>query len=124
MDNVILFLVAFVFSFGGRFILYLLSKRKSGKKKKQKIGIAVELKYLIVKFDLDGERIDNKGFASLVSLLDALIISTTVVAVVLVTDNITLELFIGLILVVLLITVIYEILGRILVKKGYGKNGL
>lgn len=97
-------------------------KKKNRKKKKtDSSGIAVEIKYLSQKFDIPHDKLDTKGFASVISLLDALIISGTLYLVVRVTDSITLELILGLVLVTAFIYLTYEILGRILIWKGMKK---
>ncbi len=124
MEELILFTFAFLFCFIGRFSLYLFSKRKKKKKNKNKNGIAVEMKYLSNKFNLDAKRIDNKAFAALLSFLDSLIIAGTLSLVVWITDNLILELLLGLTVLIALIYLVNEIVGRILVKRGYGKDEL
>lgn len=126
MEQLILFLLAFSFSFVGRISLYIFSERRV-KKKKSKLnhsGLAIEIKYLVKKFGLDKNRIDNKKIVYLISVLDALIIAITFVVITVITDNLLLELFLGIILVTVLIYCLYEIVGRILNQKGNGKNGL
>lgn len=122
MEKLILFAFSLVFVFLGRLILYLISKRK--KKKKGNDGISIEIKYLCTKFKLDRSRIDKKSFAALISFLDALIISTTLIIVISITENFVLELLLGMFILLALIFVVYEIVGRILVKKGFDKNGI
>ncbi|HBA37510.1 MAG TPA: hypothetical protein DCY94_02175 [Firmicutes bacterium] len=123
MEKLALFLFAFTFCFIGRLTLYLISKmpRRKKKKKETKNGIAIEIKYLSNKFDLPLKRIDTKAIASIISMLDALIIAGTLYLVVNITDSITLELCLGLIIVIALIYLTYEILGRILIWKGMKK---
>jgi hypothetical protein len=126
MELLFLFIFTFAFAFLGRLILYMVSKmnKKGKKKKKRNDGIAIEIKYLCTKFKLDEKKLDNKVFASIMSFIDALIISGTLTLVVMITDNLIFELFLGLIIVIVLIYVINEILGRILKRKGFEKNGL
>lgn len=126
MEQLILFIFTFLLTFIGRIALYLLSKRnkKKGKKKKDKSGLAVEMKYLSMKFKLDNDLVDKRSIATLISCMDALIIASTFAIVITITDNMVLELILGLALIFGLIYGLYEILGRILLKKGYGKNGL
>lgn len=123
MDKLILFLFCFVFCFVGRLTLYLISKL-SKKKKKNRTGIAVEIRYLVTKFKLNEKRMDGKALAAIISFLDAVIISGTLIIVVTTTENMVLEMLLGLIIVISLIYVSYEILGRILIKKGFDKDGL
>lgn len=128
MEELALFLFAFVFSFLGRLTLYLVSKlpkkKKNKKGKKEQNGIAIEIKYLSMKFKIPYKRIDKKWFGTLISFIDALIISGTLSLSVLITDSITLELLIGLVLVMAFIYLSYEILGKILVMKGFDRDEL
>lgn len=131
MEELVLFGFTFLFCFIGRLTLYLISKMPKKKKKAKKDGtviprngISMEMRYLSLKFKISLKRIDKKSFACLISMLDALIISSTISIVVLATDNIILEMILGLILVFLFIYLIYGILGKILVWKGYDKDEL
>ncbi len=124
MDKLILFLFCFVFCFIGRLTLYLFFKLRKKKKANNKTGIAVEMKYLMTKFKLSEKRMDKKSLAAVISFLDALIISTTLIIVISMTENMVLEMFLGLAIVIALIYVTYEILGRILVRKGFDKDEL
>ena len=117
MEFVIIGLIVFVIIFLARLFIYM----RSHKKKKKNTGIIMEMKYLITKFNLDDKKVDTKGTAALISLLDRLIITGTFIAVLLITDNIYIEMILGLALVVILIYVVYEIFGRILKKRGYEK---
>ena len=119
MDNLILSAIVFVLCFIVRLLIYVLGKKKKGKKKRRD-GIAVDMQYLINRFKLDKKKVDKISIAAVISILDAIIIAGTLVATISITDNIALELIIGLIVVMALIIIIYEIFGRILVKKGYG----
>lgn len=119
MDKLILAAIVFVLCFIVRLVLYVISKKK--KKKKNQNGIATEMKYLIAKFNLDKGKVDRVSIASIISLLDAIIISATLTLVISVTDIIILELLIGLVVVIILIYIVFEIMGKILVKRGYGK---
>ena len=94
------------------------------KKKKNKTGIAVEMRYLMTKFKLSEKKVDRKSLAAIISFIDAVIISTTLIIVVSVTENMVLEMLLGLIIVIVLIYVSYEILGRILIRKGFDKDEL
>lgn len=123
MDKLILFIFCFIFCFIGRLTIYLISKlsRKKSKINESKNGIAVEMKYLINKFKLVESKIDKKSFAAIISFLDAIIISGSLIIVIVITDNTVFEMILGLIVVTILIYVIYEILGKILIKKGFDK---
>lgn len=124
MENVVLFIFSFVFIFLGRLTIYMISRLRKKKMKKDHSGISVELKYLITKFNISKEKIDKTSFAALISFLDAIIISMTLIITTIITDNMVLEFVLGLILVIGFIYVVYEILGKILIKKGFSKDEL
>ena len=118
MDNIIMSLIVFALTFIARFSLFLVTRKKKNKKK---YGLSMEVEYLIHRFKLNKKRLNTIGIASIISLLDALIISITIFVAVTITSNIMLEMLIGLVIVVCSIIVVNEILGRILLKKGYDK---
>ncbi len=136
LKELIFFLVTFVFCFLGRFIIFLLSKKNRKKKKKskkrvdkdfeelKKSGISIEILYLEVKYKIPKEKINNRKFGAIISLLDALIIAGTLSIVVNLAKNIIIRMILALVIFIVLIYVIYGILGKILVKKGYDKNEL
>lgn len=110
-----------------RYLLYKKSKKaskKPTKKRKKDNSLAVELKYLCLKFKLDKERIDTKAINRIASVLDGLIISLSFTLANLFTRNMIFSFLIGFVAIFVLIYGFYEILGIILVKKGYEKNGL
>lgn len=117
----LLFIIVFIFDY---FIVnkkYL--KRLNGKiKKKKKNNELTEISYLVGKFNLDKSKININRLLIVIALINAFIISIVSVSVMLIKINIILQLLIGFILLISLIYSLYEILGRILVKKGYGKN--
>ncbi len=134
MKELIFFLVTFVFCFLGRFIIFLLSKKNRKKKKSKKedadfenlknSGISIEILYLGVKYKIPKEKINNRKFGAIISLLDALIIAGTLSIVVNLVKNIIIRMVLALVIFLILIYVIYGVLGKILVKKGYDKNEL
>lgn len=108
---------------------YLFIKRKyykniTGKKKgkkKNKDNELLELSYLVVKFNLDKTKLPLNSLLVIISLFNAFIISLVAVVVIIININIILQLIIGFILLLALIYSMYELLGRYLVKKGFGK---
>ncbi len=124
METIILFVVAFLFAFIGRFLIFLFysSKKRKNKRKKNVDGVSIEMLYLLRKFKVQQKKINKKSFALLLSFLDALIISTTVLLVVMLTDNLILQLIIGFLVMMAMIFLVYELLGRILIWKGYDKE--
>lgn len=118
LDIAFLFVISFLVVGIGRSLLFLIANRSKKKK------LSIEMKYLVSRFKISKRILEKKSFMFIISLLDATIISSTVLVTSLITDNLILELFISLIFVLLLIAIVYEVLGRILIKKGYGKNGI
>jgi len=100
------------------------AKKKKQKKKETKIGTAVELKYLSLKFKIPLKKLEKKWINLTICSIDAFIIATTISLIANVTKIIPLQMIIGLITVFSLIYVIYEIFGKILILKGYDKDEL
>lgn len=88
------------------------------KKKKKELNI-VEIKYLNYRFNIKKERLLTSGFIFLIGLINALIITIVFAVIILLPWPTVLQLLVGFVLLLGLIYAIYEILGRILVKKGY-----
>lgn len=109
----------FVVVFLGRLMLYKMSKSKRGRKKKW--GTYTDIMYLNKRFGLNPKKTDTLGIASIVSLLDAFIITISLYISVNISDSIVIEMLVGLVVVVMLILITNEIIGRILLKKGYDK---
>ncbi len=126
MDELVMFLIIFVLVFIGRFLHFVISrKRKKKKKNTKKIDqYSIEITYISKKFKIQSNRLNKIWFGTLMSFVDGLIISLTVTTVCLITDNILLEMIIGLILMMVLIFLFYEIIGKILILKGFDKNEL
>ena len=100
-------------------ISYILDLLKIKKKKSKSIG---EIQYLVMKFNLNSAKFRYKKICFIISLLNAFIITSVVVVVSLLNVPIALQLLVGFILLFVLIYVIYEIFGRILIKKGFQKK--
>ena len=122
----ILFAILFFIVF---LVDYLFIKRKyykkiTGKnksKKKNKDNELMELSYLVAKFNLDKSKLVLHSLLITISLINAFIISLVAIVVIIININIILQLLIGFVLLLALIYSIYELLGRYLVKKGFGK---
>jgi len=130
MSKIEAFLVVFLILFIIIFLLdYFLIKKSylrkmNGKKKgKKKNNELIELEYLITKFKLDKNSLPIRKLLLIVSTINGFIISLVAVIVIILNINIIIQLLIGFILLIGLIYALYEILGRNLVKRGYGKNG-
>jgi hypothetical protein len=108
----IIFIIIFLFYF------LVLNRIKLKKQNYNKIG---EINYLIKKFKLDPHKINYRLVANIVALINAFIIAFVCVVISLIDISFIWQMLIGFVLLFALIYALYEILGRILVKKGWGK---
>ena len=92
------------------------------KKKNKKLEEFVGLSYLIPKFKLDINKMDLNYVFFMVSLIDAFIISFVFVVITIIPWDMGFSMLLGFVLLFGLIYALYEILGRVLVKKGWSKN--
>lgn len=111
--SLIFFLIIYILVF---LITYIMDLIKIKKKKHKKIG---EIQYLVSKFKLDINKLNYKKVCLVISFLNAFIISSVTLVISVLKTNMTLQLIVGFVLLFSLIYSLYEIYGRILVKKGY-----
>ena len=97
-------------------------KKQKSKKKNKKLEEFVGLSYLIPKFKLDINKMDLNYVFFMVSLIDAFIISFVFVVITIIPWDMGFSMLLGFVLLFGLIYALYEILGRVLVKKGWSKN--
>lgn len=97
-------------------------KKQKSKKKNKKLEEFVGLSYLISKFKLDINKMDLNYVFFMVSLIDAFIISFVFVVITIIPWDMGFSMLLGFVLLFGLIYALYEILGRVLVKKGWSKN--
>lgn len=83
--------------------------------------MSIEIKYLSSKFSLDRDSLNTEKMNYLISAVDALIIATAFTFVSFI-DDMVVTFTVGIITVFVLIYVSYEILGKILKKKGIEKK--
>ena len=98
------------------------SKKKSKKTPNKKDIQFGEINYLIGKFNLDKKKIDYKSTILWTAVINAFIISLVSTVISAIPAHIIWQLLVGFVLIFGLIYALYEIYGRILVKKGWGKN--
>lgn len=123
MNNIYVYLIVYFLIFIGVFLVdYLIIKGKD-KKSKKKSKDLMELSYLIGKFKLDKYKLPTNKLLIEISLINAFIISIVATLILYIDINPIIGLLIGFIILLGLIYAIYELLGRHLIKKGYGKNG-
>ena len=116
LDELILFILTFLFVFV-IYELFLIRKAKKDKRRKK----PVEVNYLLGKYNLDLDKLNYKRLLNIISAVSAFDISL-VVTIVSLLDSFYLQLLIGFVLIMLLIIVSYDILGKIYKKKGCCKN--
>jgi len=96
------------------------SKKKNGKQKEIKeFG---EISYLVGKFKLDKKKIDYKSCIFWTAIINSFIISFVATVISAIPAHIIWQLLVGFVLIFVLIYSLYEIYGRILIKKGWGKD--
>ena len=96
--------------------------KQKKKKKNKKLEDFVGLSYLIPKFKLDINKMNLNYVFFMVSLIDAFIISFVFMVVTIIPWNVGFSMLLGFVLLFGLIYALYEIFGRILVKKGWSRN--
>lgn len=119
IENLGIFLITLSICMVGRFVIYLVNKKRGKQKKSvRKELMPIEIKYLNKRFGLKMSKIYKSCFMLLVSFIDGLILSVTAMLVMLIPRFIYLQMLVGLGVLLGLIFVVYEVLGRILVRKG------
>jgi membrane protein implicated in regulation of membrane protease activity len=117
MENLLVFLLSFVFVFLCYLIIYFY-KRIRGTLIKMK-----EINILSAKFNLEKSDIDVNKFCLLIVLVNSLIISITATICTMIELDYIWQLCIGFIILMILIYVIYGFIGKYLQKKkGMNKN--
>lgn len=116
IEELILFILTFLLVFI-IYELFIVRKAKKDKRKKK----PVEVNYLIARYNIDLQKTNYKRLLNIISIISALDISL-VVTIVSIIKSFYLQLLIGFVLIMLLIIISYEILGKIYQKKGCCKN--
>ena len=117
LDELVLFIMTFLLVFI-IYELFLVRKAKKDKRRKKPI----EVNYLIGKYNLDINKLNYRRLLNIISVVSAFDISL-VVTIVSLLNNFLFQLLVGFVLIMLLIIVSYDIVGRIYKKKGCCKNG-
>ena len=117
LEELILFILTFLLIFI-IYELFLVRKAKKDKRRKKPI----EVNYLIGKYNLDINKLNYRRLLNIISVVSAFDISL-VVTIVSLFNNFIFQLLVGFVLIMLLIIVSYDIVGRIYKKKGCCKNG-
>ncbi len=114
MEHIIYFFIIFVIV-DTVYILFI-NRKKLKKKDYQKLG---EINYLIRRFGLDSKRINYKALSYITASVNAFIIAAVCVIISLIKIKFIWQMLIGFALLFAMIYALYEILGRILIKKGW-----
>ena len=114
--NLLFFFVVALIIFAFDYFFVLRRKLKSKKIKNEEI---MEISYLIAKFKLDKNKILYKPMCLYIALINGFIMSFVVTVISNIKLKMMWQLLIGFVLLFGLIYSIYEIYGRILVKKGF-----
>ena len=118
MGNIIYDLLFFLIVFLVVFVInYLMSVKKIKKRKKIEL-----VDYLVVRFKLSSKKIKARKMVLTISLINAFIISSVATCITMLDISFIWQFMIGFVLVFALIYSLYEIYGRYLVRKGYGKE--
>ena len=100
-------------------LTYVLNLKRYKKKKLKSIG---EINYLVMKFNLDIDRLPVRKMLLPISILDSLIMAFTASFITLLPIALIWQLMLGFVLLFALIYALYEIYGRHYVKLGYVKK--
>lgn len=112
MNEIILFLMTYLFVF---FIYQIFIIRKAKRKNSKKRPM--EVNYLINKYHIDIKRIDYKKLLLIISLVSSLDISI-LVTIILIFDSYFIKIVVALLLVIPIIVISYHFIGRYYKKKG------
>lgn len=112
MDYLMWFIIIFVTVF--LFYLLWVNRRKLKKEKYNKMG---EINYLINRYKLNKEKIDYKALSNIIALANAFIIALVGTVLILIPLNYLWRMAIGLVLIIGSILIVYELIGRYLIKK-------
>ena len=119
MDNIILFLMTFVFVFIVYQIFIVSKAKKNHAKKKRKDPI--EVKYLISRYKLNLRKVSYNQLLQLVAIVSSLDISI-IVTVALLVDTFLLQMLLAIVVSIPLILFSYHLIGLFYKKKGMVKN--
>ena len=103
-------------------LMFKKSKNAKKNKKKKDVKEFGEINYLVGKFNLDKKKIDYKSTILWTAVINAFIISFVSTVISAIPAHTIWQLLVGFVLIFALIYALYEIYGRILVKKGWGKD--
>ena len=119
MEELILFLLSFVFIFiAYQFLVVSKAKRNSKKKNKKE---PVEVTYLVTKYKLDMTKVNYNQLLQIISLVSSFDIAL-IVSLVMIVNNFFLRLLIAFVATIVIILVSYHLVYLFYKKKGMIKN--
>ncbi len=122
LEAVVFEIIAFILVYIVYYYFILKRKYKAFKKgKNKKIYEQMEVSYLVSRFKIDRKKI-NLNLLRIIGIINAFIISFTGTFLYYIpVERIMWKFLIGFVIIFLLIYALYEILGKVLVKKGWKK---
>jgi len=117
MEEVVLFLLSFLFVFLIYQLFIVIPTKRKMKKNKKNFRNPFEIMYLLKKYKLDMKKIEYNQLLQIVALVSSFDIAL-VVTIVLLIDNFILELVLGFILIILVIVASYHLVYLFYKKKG------
>ena len=117
MQELLLFLLTFVFVF----ILYQIFIVRKAKKKGKKFKEPIEITYLVNRYKLDLKKVNYKKLLRVISIVSSLDISL-VVTIIMLINNFALEIIVGFISTLVIILLSYHLVYLVYKKKGMIKN--
>ena len=99
----------------------IMGNTKPKRKKKTKKVVISEVQFLQTRFKLNANKMDIKYMIRWIAFLNAFIIAFTSTIITFIPWDLAWQLLIGFVLLFALIYALYEIFGRVLVKKGWDK---
>lgn len=121
MEELILFIMSYIFIFIFYQIVVVTPAKNRKKKKKKSDKEVAEIKYLIFKYGLDIDKVNYNQLLQICGLTTSFDVSLTVSIIALI-NNFALQLLVGVISIVLLIFISYHIVYLFYKKKGMIKN--
>lgn len=116
-----MYIVIYLISFAIIYLFYLLTVILQ-KEKIEKFKKSNQIMFFVKRYNLDLNKINMTKFMNIIALTNAFIISTAFIATYLV-DNLVLQLLIGFLILIPLLVITYNLIGKYYIKKGCVING-
>lgn len=120
MEELILFLMCFVFMFI-IYEIFIVAKAKKNVRNKKNNKEPIEIKYLVSKYHLDLKKVNYNQLLQIIALVSSLDISI-IVTISLFFEGYLIQLLVALVLAIVVILVSYHFVGYFYKKKGMIRN--